>query len=318
MFRTLSLYSLFIFSLTCFAQVTTTGGHATTSSPAIGLVPFNLANAPIASTPDIALPGSGPAVGAPLGNTNTNDSRVSTGASVANRNFMYSEPAVSNVTAETGIPDNGVPAASNGATAASTTAAQTGNAEAYNMGIQHFESGLPGKSGNSQSLAEVARQVRSSRRPATRVINNDTIAQLNARGETTGNIPISNPANETAQTGTEAANVEPQTNAAAAPSGTLMARNQPPPFSQQQSPEPPATAANSTASQQRHAGEQTAGSPAAPASNAGASQGQNSVANQSAGAGTNKNLPQTGSPLPLLLLIGVLGVGSGSVYLLRR
>jgi LPXTG-motif cell wall-anchored protein len=317
MFRTLSLCSLLAFSLTCFAQITTTGGYATTSSPAIGMAPFSVANAPIASTPDIALPGSGPAVGAPLGNTNSNDSRISTGASVANRNSIYSEPAMSNVTAETGIPDNGVTAASNGATAASTTTAQAGTAEAYNMGIQHFESGLAGKSANSLSLAELARQVRGSRHPATRVINNDSIAQLNARGVTTGNIPIENPANGNA-TSTEAANPAPQTNAAAEPTGTLMARNQPPPFSQQQAPQQPAPAENATAGQQRHPAAESAGSTAAPQSTTAAAENQNSGANPSAAASTNKSLPQTGSHLPLLLLLGVLGVGAGSVYLLRR
>jgi LPXTG-motif cell wall-anchored protein len=273
-------------------------------------VPFNAANAPIASTPDIALPGSGPAVGVPLGNSNTNDSRVSTGASVSNRNYINSEPAMSNVTAETGIPDNGLTAASNGATASPITAEQTGNAEAYNMGIQHFESGLQEKAAATPSLAELARQVRSSQHPATRVINNDTIAQLNARGATTGNIPVGNPANN-AGTSTEAGSAAPQTNAAPQPNGTLMARNEPPPFSSAQSQQA-APPPNPTAGQQRHATDQSAA--ASPQSN---TADQNATTTQPASA-NNKGLPQTGSYLPLLLLIGVAGVGGGSVYFLRR
>lgn len=313
MFRTLSLCSLLAFSFTCIAQVTSTGGYATTSG--IGVVPLNAANAPITSTPDIALPGSGPAVGAALGNTNTNDSRFSTGASVSNRNSIYSEPAMSNVTAETGIPDNRVAAASNGATAASTTAAQTGNAEAYNMGIQQFESGLSGKNANSPSLAEIARQMRGNQRPPARVINNDTIAQLNARGVTTGNIPVGNPANAAASA--EAGNTAPQPNAAPEQNGTLMARNEPPPFSSQPNSPAPPQQPNATAGQQRHPADQTAGNQPPPSSENSAAPGQNSAVNQSASA-NNESLPQTGSHLPLLLLLGVIGVGGGSIYFLRR
>lgn len=317
MFRILSLCSLLAFSLNCFGQVISTGGYATTSGPAIGIVPLSAANAPITSTPDIALPGSGPAVGVPLGNTNNNDSRVSTGASVSNRNAVYSEPAMSNVTVETGIPDDGLTAASNGVTAASTQVAQSGSVEAYNMGIQQFESGLPGKSANAPSLAEIARQVRGAQHPAARVINNDSIAQLNARGVTTGNIPAGNSVNGNPAANPDGASVATPANAAPEQNGALIARNEPPPFTPQPS-EPPAPAASATASQQRHPADQTAGGASAPASNSAAAPDQDAAANPPANANNSKNLPQTGSSLPLLLLIGVIGVGGGSIYLLRR
>src|SRR5690348_8271016 len=48
------------------AQVAVVGGTATTAGPAMATVPVSAANAPLISTPDIALPGSGPAVGSPI------------------------------------------------------------------------------------------------------------------------------------------------------------------------------------------------------------------------------------------------------------
>src|SRR5689334_1365604 len=115
MFSKLSLSVILTASLACVGQVTSMGGYGTASGTSIGAP-----DAPLVSTPDIALPGSGPAVGAPL--TNTNDPRFSTGPSVANPNF----------------PISGSPAGTsfNTSTSASTN-------EGFEFGVQHFISGAP-------------------------------------------------------------------------------------------------------------------------------------------------------------------------------
>ena len=79
MFSKVSLSLALAVSAACFGQISTTGGYATTSSAPMTPI------APIISTPDIALPGSGPAVGAPL--SNTNDPRTSTGPSIYDPNY---------------------------------------------------------------------------------------------------------------------------------------------------------------------------------------------------------------------------------------
>src|SRR5690348_10622312 len=149
MFKKLSLSLILTASLVCVGQVTTTGGYATASS-----APTSAPDAPLVSTPDIALPGSGPAVGARL--TNTNDPRTSTGPSIANPNFPVSGSAES--------------------TSFSTSAPASTN-EGFEFGIQQFISGAPAGATSTQSLAEIARRIRAQQRKASKAFNNDSIAQ---------------------------------------------------------------------------------------------------------------------------------------------
>jgi len=298
-----------------FAQVAVVGGTATTASPAMATVPVSAANAPLISTPDIALPGSGSAVGAPISAAAANDSRSSSGPSVYNPNgtpFAVTEPTSSNLAA---IPSTANPA---GATITTASGAAATPAEPFENGIQHFESGLPNGSNPTPSLGQIARVYRSHRPQDVKTFNNDSIAELNTRGVRTGNLGP--------ETSTVAASSQPANQPAQpANAGTLMAQNQSPALPQSdQSEAAPSTApatSSSTAWQQRHkTSEQNASSST---QNAGAQQQSSATQNApAANENTAKNqtpaLPQTGSPLPLLLLLGGLGVVGGLVYWLRR
>ena len=305
-----------------FAQVAVVGGTATTAGPAMATVPVSAANAPLISTPDIALPGSGSAVGAPISAAAANDSRSSSGPSVYNPNgtpFAVQEAAPSNLAAIAGTANSTT--AGNSALSAPTAAPGTAATptEPFENGIQHFESGLPNTSNSTQSLGQIARAYRGHRRQDVKSFNNESIAQLNARGVRTGNLGP--------ETSTVVASTQPAAQPAVAPNaGTLMAQNQAPALPQSDQ-NLAATSASSappspTAFQQRHKSAEPASSPVA--QNSGASQEQSSAAQNQPTANDNtaKNqapaLPQTGSPLALLLLLGGLGVVGGLVYWLRR
>lgn len=310
MFSKLSLAVVLSASFS-FAQVAVVGGTATTAGPTMATVPVSAANAPLISTPDIALPGSGSAMGAPISAAAANDSRSTSGPSVYNPNgagFATPEPASSNLAA--------IPNAANSATSTSTSATAT---EPFENGVQHFESGLPNTSNQTQSLGQIARAYRSHRPQDVKSFNNDSIAQLNARGVRTGNL---GPETSTVVAGSQSATQPAQP----ANAGTLMAQNQPPALPQsdqsQAAPAMPSASSSSTAWQQRH--KTTEQSPAPSAQSTGATQPQSSsaqnapVGNENTAKTQTPALPQTGSPLPLLLLLGGLGVVGGLVYWLRR
>jgi LPXTG-motif cell wall-anchored protein len=315
MFSRLSLAVVLSASLS-FAQVAVVGGTATTAGPAMATVPVSAANAPLISTPDIALPGSGSAMGAPISAAAANDSRSSSGPSVYNPNgtpFAVPEPTSSNLAA---VPSTANPAGATTATASGAAATPT---EPFGNGIQHFESGLPNTSNQTQSLGQIARAYRSHRPQDVKSFNNDSIAELNARGVRTGNLGP--------ETSTVVASSQPATQPAQPTNGgTLMAQNQAPALPQsdqnQAAASTPPAASSSTAWQQRHKpSEQNASSSA---QTSGAAQQQISTAQNTPAANENtakketSALPQTGSPLPLLLLLGGLGVVGGLVYWLRR
>ncbi len=316
MFKNFSLALLLSASLG-FAQVVTMGGTATTAGPAVATVPMSAANAPLVSTPDISLPGSGPAMGAPIASAAANDSRSSGGPSVYNPNAMpVPEPAPANLAA---VPNAAsltpTPQSSTTGTAGTTASATT--TEPFENGIQHFESGLPNPSNPTPSLGQIARAYRAQHRQAAKTFNNQSIAELNVRGVRTGNLGP--------EESTVAANSRPAAEPAqAANQGTLMAQNQPPTLPQSDQYQPAASSAppNPTAFQQRHkAAEQPAAS-ASQSANASQEQGSSSQTASATNESNNKQnaaaLPQTGSPLPLLLLLGGLGVVGGVVYWLRR
>ena len=298
MFNKLSFSLLLIASLSCFGQVVSYGGYATTAGPAVGIIPLSAASAPLIATPDVALPGSGPAVGLPLGNSNTNDSRISTGPSVYNPNS---------------IPDDiaGPIGAAN--TAAETQTSSSNNAPAtdqpFEFGVQHVETSRSAANTAAPSLGEIAKQLRTEQRPATKVINNETVARLNA---SLGGISNLAPQGS----GTVASSTEPANPLSEnPPSGqTLMALNQAPAMPQNDQGQ--AVQPDATAGQQRHASDTSS------VSQTSASSQQTSSPTEGSATSANSNpgakLPQTATHLPLLLLLGGIGVGSGILYLLRR
>src|SRR5438270_9551243 len=161
MFSKLSLSLVLTASLACVGQVTTMGGYAT-SAP----VPVNAVDAPLVATPDIALPGSGPAVGAPL--TNANDPRSATGPSIYNPNYVFP-----------------VESAQSASFSPSTPASTNQN---FELGIQSFVSGAPAAATPTQSLAEIARLIKARLPKASKAFDNESIAKLNAEGVRTGNL----------------------------------------------------------------------------------------------------------------------------------
>ncbi|HWC18738.1 MAG TPA: LPXTG cell wall anchor domain-containing protein [Terriglobales bacterium] len=293
MLKNMSLSLLLMGSLICFGQVVITGGTATT-----GAGYPSAASAPLISTPDIALPGSGPAVGAPLSSATANDSRTSTGPSVHNPNgvpFAVPEASTSNAMIVPGT-----------APVALASAPSEATAEPFENGIQHFESGSATIGNPTLSLGQIARALRSQHRQAARMYTNDNITQMNARGVTIGNLGNGSTALASASrpsTAPAAAPMQP------APIGTLVAENRAPALPQSDREAPlntrSATPTSPTAGQQRHrAADQ--GEQAAPATSVKTAPAESSP------------LPQTGSPLPLLLVIGGIGLGAGVLYWVRR
>src|SRR5207302_2824377 len=134
-----------------------------------------------------------------------------------------------------------------------------------------------------------------------RAFDNDSIAQLHAVGVETGNLGAPD-------TNALAANSVPQpaeinslvpNNSAATKNETLMAQNQPPALPQSDQPTP---APRSTAAQQRHQPvDQGNVDPA------GASASSSEQVPSSQAATNQPKLPQSASPLPLLLLVVALG-----------
>ena len=285
---------LFIASSSCFGQVVSTGGYATTAGSTI--TPISAANAPLIATPDVALPGSGPAVGAPLGSSNSNDSRFATGPSVYNPNsIVFGENA-------------GEVAATNAENQTSTGNAAANN-QGFEFGVQRVESSTLTPSGPVPSLGEIAKDFRAQHREPTKVLNNDTVARLNASGSGMGNLVTRG--SETVAGSRPPAPAQPLANQA-----TLMAQNQTPalPQSDQGQAAEPAQR-SSTAAQQRHASETSSTDQnSVPAQQAAQAQSSTATSNPQPGA----KLPQTASYLPILLLLGGIGVAGGTLYLLRR
>ena len=283
MFSKLSLSLILSASLACVGQVTTMGGYATTSN--VASTPTSTPDAPLISTPSVALPGSGPASGAPLTNTNTNDSRTATGPSVYNPNYIS---PVSGNTQEASF---------------GTSAPASGN-EGFEFGIQRFISGAPAVATPRQSLAEIARSIKARHPKASKSFNNDSIAKLNADGVRTGNLgPESS-----APAGTELA----QTPA----NNTLVAENRMPALPQSDQPAVAPSRQNSaTAAQQRHKAETPAETESAPAPASAPAQAAAPAENSQNAA----KLPQTSSSLPIILLLGALGIAGGALfYFMRR
>ena len=279
MLSRVSLSLVLITSLASFGQITTMGGYATTSSAPMAPV------APIVSTPDIALPGSGPAVGAPI--SNANDPRTSTGPSIHDPNYV--SPVSEN---------------SEGASFGTNTSAN--NSERFEVGIQHFASGAPAPATPTKSLAEIARLVKAQTRKASKSFDNDTIAKLNAAGVRTGNL---GPESSTASNGTELAQAPAEEN-------TLVAENRVPALPQS---DQPATRVNprensATAAQQRQQVEVPAETTAAAAPAPGPAQASAATEQTQ----NTAKLPQTSSYLPLILFLGALGIAGGALYFLRR
>jgi hypothetical protein len=246
------------------------------------------------STPTIALPGNGNAVGAPLSSAAENDSRSSSAPSVHNPNgtaFVGDYSAT-----ETQSPVPGTPGGLEGSAL---------SVHGFENGIQHFESGLSRSVDHTQSLGEIAQLYRHRQaKPFPRSFNNDSIAQLNERGVRTGNLGP--------ETSTVAHSFRSE----------LMAQNQAPalPQSDQEplrrvsrSPSDSTSGGN----QQRHAtADQSVSTPQSDSS----AQSQTpavqdkSIVDQSS---ATTNLQQRGSPLMFLIILTGLGV-AGVLYWLKR
>jgi len=283
MFKKVCFSLLLIISWSCFGQVTIVSGTATNIGPSAAI-------APLISTPDIALSGSGSAVGAPLASAATNDSRFSRGPMVYNPNGTeYAVPTTNG----SGVGD--VSAQPKHAVAA----------QQFEFGIQGFEAGSTNTGAPPVSLGQIARNYRSQPHRLSRIYTNDSIAQMNAEAVTIGNLDTESAAvGSTVPDASGAALLQPASTA------TVVAENRAPALPQSDREAPP------TAQSTIHM------SPAAPDQNVPAP----TIATAASTPATTTDpasselskLPQMGSLLPLLLLIGGAGMVSGVLHWWRR
>lgn len=269
-------------SLSCFAQIVVSNGTAT-MGPQTDMQ--SVAPGPPQIVPsNVALPGSGPPVGAPLTNSNTNDARTGGVVQAYNPATVYGSAAPSNssgsITGSESLPAEGV-----------------AGGIPFNMGLQSFAGSAATGQASAPSLGDLARQYRKENHLSARIFTNDSIAQMGP-GQ-----PVPQ-GKETAQAGPRNVQQEMAKAAAIPPMSTGgMQANNASPSSQSntidQTKRTPSTEAN-----------QTAAANPTPADN-----GQQAENEES---GNRSSLPASGSELPLLALLGIAIGGGGALYRFRR
>jgi hypothetical protein len=265
------------------------------------------ANTYLLTPPNVALPGSGTATGAPVPQgTNVNDSRNTQGGSVFQPATVGGTAVVDSYRVST--PNTTVEGTSqaNGAIAETSSESITGD------GMRNFSSGAPGAMANSKSLADIAAEVRGNKPGiGKRSFDNSDIAALS---NTVGNQPIELP--ESDEAGLTSSNAHgPYTT----PSGeevldradyaavqAALARS-----SQQQNPDQTTEVAQNQQPQDVNA-QQQAG--AADRDRQTVEQKQPEVNTSTETEQQADTLPQTSSALPLLGLLGVGAVTFGMVF----
>lgn len=261
----------------CLAQVVVSNGTATLGAPTD--VQTVAPGPPQIVPSNVALPGSGPPVGAPLTNSNTNDARTGGTVQAYNPATVYEHP-VENLSGSESLPATGVAAGI-----------------PFNMGLQSFAgSGSTGQT-SSPPLGDIARQYRKENHLSARMFTNDSISQMGPgqpvpQGKETAQANPSNVQQEMAK----AAAIPPMSAGSVQASGASSSAKSNP---IDQTKRTPSSEAN-----------QTAANPA-PADN-----GQQAQ-NEENGNGKS-NLPASGSELPLLALIGIAIAGGGGLYRLFR
>jgi LPXTG-motif cell wall-anchored protein len=263
-------------SLSCFAQVVVSSGTATMGSQTDMQ---SVAPGPPQIVPsNVALPGSGPPVGAPLTNSNTNDARTGGNVQAYNPATVYEHP-VENPTGSESLPAAGVAAGI-----------------PFNMGLQSFSGSASTGQTSAPSLGDLARQYRKENHLSARMFTNDSITQMGP-GQ-----PVPQ-GKETAQAGPRDVQQEMARAAAIPPmsTGSMQANASSSTQSNgiDQTKRTPSSDAN-----------QTAAANPAPADN-----GQQAENEES---GNRSNLPASGSELPLLALLGIAIAGGGALYRFRR
>jgi hypothetical protein len=284
---------LLLLSLSCFGQnIVVYGGYATSGAPVLGQPAPVYAPAMVPS--NVALPGSGPPMGAPI--NNLNDSRTSGVVQV------YTPPTVIQTPAP--VPMAAAPALPSVETTAGepvTVAPATGVPGAqlgFNPGLGKFEGAIAAQAqpAPQRSLADVAKEYRSRPRTAPRTITNENIDKLKGVQGTPAPQP---PQSEIQHEMAKAAALPPITSGNAAPEA------------QPESPQSPVLSAQ-VDQQKRIASADTRTAPEAQPQTVAQSVEQEQ---QSTAA---SQLPATNSQLPLLAVLGLLVSGAGVTYMFRR
>jgi hypothetical protein len=269
-------------SLSCFAQVVVSNGTATIGSQTDMQ---SVAPGPPQIVPsNVALPGSGPPVGAPLTNSNTNDARTGGVVQAYNPATVYGSAAPSNssgsITGPESLPAEGVAAGI-----------------PFNMGLQSFAGSAATGQASAPTLGDIARQYRNENHLSARMFTNDSITQMGP-GQ-----PVPQ-GKETAQAGPQNVQQEMAKAAAIPPmsTGSMQANNA--------SSSPQSNAIDQTKRTPSADANQTAAANPTPADN-----GQQAENEES---GNRSSLPASGSELPLLALLGIAIGGGGALYRFRR